>query len=409
MPLKAIQTLLRETIGLDIASIGEPAFRRAVATRLAARSLTASDDYLEYLLKTPNEIQDLIEAVVVPETWFFREPKAFATMVESAGKSVEAHPTRVLRLLSLPCSTGEEPYSMAMALLDAGFEASRFVIDAVDVSDRAVTQAIRGVYGRNSFRGDDLSFKARHFKAAPGGHHISEEVKSRVVFLRANMLEPDFIPGAALYDVIFCRNMLIYFDDAARKVAVAVLKRLLRDDGTIFVGPSEAGLMLDHGLASAKVPLAFAFRKALPTVPAPLGVPMMKVAPAPPPPMPNRMRKRGARVHVSPPPVSPTSDTETTLESIGRVADQGQLEEAGRACEAYLREREPTADALLLLGLIRDAAGNSADAGRYYRKALYLEPNHPQALAHLALLLEKEGDAKGARVMNERLRRREKG
>ena len=118
--------------------------------------------------------------------------------------------------------------------------------------------------------------------------------------------------------------------------------------------------MLDHGLASAKVPLAFAFRKALPAVPAPLGVPMMKAAPAPPPPMPNRMRKRGARVHVSPPPVSPTSDTETTLESIGRVADQGQLEEAGRACEAYLREREPTADALLLLGLIRDAAGNSA-------------------------------------------------
>lgn len=410
MPLKKIQGILSETIGLDAASIGDPAFRRAVATRLAALSLTSSDDYLEHLRKAPQEIQDLIEAVVVPETWFFREPKAFATMGEIVRRSIEARPARVFRLLSLPCSTGEEPYSMAMALLDAGIPPIQFRVDAVDVSERAIEQAMRGIYGRNSFRGDNLSFRERHFRTAADGHQVSPEAKSRVTFTRANMLDAAFMPGAAIYDIIFCRNMLIYFDDTARTAAAAILKRLLQDDGTIFVGPSEAGLMLDHGLVSAKVPLAFAFRKAVPVMPVthPLPAPPMVKAIPVPSPQTARKPKRGSRVHVGPAAAAPAAAPELRLENIGRIADQGKLEEAGRACEAYLREREPTADALLLFGLIRDAAGDSAEAARYYRKALYLEPHHPQALAHLALLLEKEGDAKGAKVMSERLRRQRK-
>ncbi len=332
-------------------------------------------------------------------------------MVEDARRWFEAHPIGVLRLLSLPCSTGEEPYSMAMALLDGGLPPSRFAIDAIDISQRAIEEGTRGRYGKNSFRGANLSFRARHFAATPEGHRISDAVRARVAFIRSNILDEDFLPGTARYDVVFCRNMLIYFDEAARNIAVGVLKRLLRDDGTIFVGPSEAGLMMDHGLASAGVPFAFAFRKAPATRPAPAAKPPVKAIQFNPPAI-HRGRKRNIDPQIvrpaSPQPAPPGADLDVSLEHIGQMADRGLLEEAGRACEAYLREREPTADALLLLGLIRDAAGDAASAIKFYRRALYLEPNHPQALAHLALLLEKEGDARGAKVMSERLRRQGK-
>ena len=288
--------MLSKAIGLDPSSIGKAAFSRAVRSRLVELSHGSIDVYRAHLQSTPAEIQNLIEAVVVPETWFFREPEAFATMVKHVGGRATKDPTAVLRLLSVPCSTGEEPYSIAMALIDAGYPPDRFRIDAVDVSARAVAQALRGIYRKNSFRGRDLAFRVRHFETTPEGAVVTDAVKSRVRFERANLLDVDFIPGQKLYDVIFCRNMLIYFDDAARDKAVAVLNRLLADDGIIFVGPSESGLMLDHDLATVKAPLAFAFRKSSSTKLKPIVPPHVNQFLAP---HSREVRRPSARVHHS--------------------------------------------------------------------------------------------------------------
>ena len=106
--------------------------------------------------------------MVVTETWFFREKQPFAALVRLVIEEwLPAHPTGRLRLLSVPCSSGEEPYSMAMALMDAGFPAARFEISAVDISARALAFAQRAIYGRNSFRGADLDFRTRHFRPCP--------------------------------------------------------------------------------------------------------------------------------------------------------------------------------------------------------------------------------------------------
>ncbi len=291
-----------------------------------------------------------------------------------------------------------------MALIDAGYPPDRFRIDAFDVSMRAIAQALRGIYRKNSFRGGNLAFRVRHFETTPDGAVVTDAVKSRVRFERANLLDVDFIPGQKLYDVIFCRNMLIYFDDAARDKAVAVLDRLLADDGIIFVGPSESGLMLDHDLATVKAPLAFAFRKSSSTKLKPIVPPHVNQFLAP---HSREVRRPSARVHhsLSAPVLPQVGNLALKIEEIGRMADRGLLEEAGRACDAYLRQSEPTADLLLLLGLVRDAAGNSDGAADCYRKALYLDSNHAQVLLHLALLLEKQGDIAGAKIMNDRLRR----
>src|SRR6185503_2724728 len=166
-----------------------------------------------------------------------------------------------LRLLSVPSSTGEEPYSMAMALLDAGVPSARFQIDAMDVSLHALERAAAAVYGRNSFRGTGTLGRDHHFEAAPRGRRVCQRVRRQVRFRHGNLLACPFVPPRDRFDIIFCRNLLIYFDRATQDRTIEQLGALLKPDGLLFVGSSEGGLTLSHGYVSAKLPMAFAFRR----------------------------------------------------------------------------------------------------------------------------------------------------
>src|SRR5580658_10121342 len=130
MAVTDFERLLNTSIGLDAGSVGASAIERAVQERLSAWALPDRHSYWERVRSGGAELQALIEEVVVAETWFFRDREAFA-MLAGIGhaKWLRASPDGVLRLLSLPSSTGEEPYTMAMALLDTGVPADRFWID----------------------------------------------------------------------------------------------------------------------------------------------------------------------------------------------------------------------------------------------------------------------------------------
>jgi chemotaxis protein methyltransferase WspC len=310
-----------------------------------------------------------------------------------------AHPEGVLRLLSLPCSTGEEPYTMAMALIEAGFPAGRFRIDAFDISEKVIGHAREGVYGRNSFRGTDLAFRDRFFEAVGNGHRLSAAVRENVQFAQGNLMDPMFGQSAE-YDIVFCRNLLIYFDAADQARAVATLRRMLAADGMFFVGHSESGILIDKGFESARIPLAFAFRRAV-ARPATVTPPVKPVAMPRPRPSPVAPRPRAAVARPAPTP----NRTVAELPAIQRLADQGRLAEAETACEAYIGWHGPSAEALYLLGVICDAAGQQARAADCYRKVLYLDPFHHEALNHLALLLERRGDVAGARRLTARTAR----
>src|SRR6266566_4795763 len=297
MILDEFEKLLKQTMGLDAASIGISAIERAVQTRLSACQLRDAQAYWDHLHASKTELQELIETVVVPETWFFRDREAFAAMTRLTYEEwLRTHVDGNLSLLSLPCSTGEEPYSMAMALLDAGFLASRFRIDAVDISTRVLAYAERAAYGKNSFRGNDLGFRDRHFQADGDGYRVSDAVRRQVRFQQGNLFDNHFLPGAEIYDYIFCRNVLIYFDRATQDRAIQVLTRLLTATGVLFVGPSETGLLLSHDYVSVKVPLAFGFRKAEKSV---------SIAPAPAAKAPSV--KKSARAQVQTPAPTPKS------------------------------------------------------------------------------------------------------
>ena len=405
--MKRVESLLRNRIGLDSASVGSSLIERAVRLRMRELGVSKADDYLEALEVLPEEWNELIEAVVVTETWFFRDREPFPAFVKLVEQEwLPANPGKTLRILSVPCSTGEEPYSLAMALVDAGVPRNQFTIEAIDLSARALERAKRGLYGKNSFRGKALEFRARHFFETEAGFSLRKEICECVQFDRGNLLDANFFEGRAGYDFVFCRNLLIYFDRATQARALKQLHAILGPSGVLFVGPAEMPLISGQGFASANLPMAFACRKvAVTAAPAPARRDAPKKAPRPLPevsPKPvtpkEKPAAKPAATRLAPQPVS--NDLMTARE----LADAGKLDEAAALCEAHLKSNGPSAQGFYLLGLVRDAAGD-ANAIHCYRKALYLEPDHYETLLQLALLLEKNGEAEEARTLKRRAQR----
>jgi chemotaxis protein methyltransferase WspC len=395
-----VDRILKQTMGLDIASIGASALERAVRERQRECGVDDTLAYLDRVRASKDELQALIETIVVPETWFFRDREAFAALVRFVREEwLPTHADGCLRLLSLPCSTGEEPYSMAMALLDAHVPPSRFRIDAIDICGRSLAHARRGVYGKGSFRGDVAAYRERHFKPVAEGHSLCAAVRQQVNFQQGNLLHVGVLPGADIYDVIFCRNLLIYFDRETQDQAVSVLVRLLMPTGMLFAGSSESGVFVSHPLSPAKVPMAFAFRKGRSVeTPKPRAAVTSRHISSRRPIVSVTSSQPSAEVQPPPPP-------ESGAEEAVKLADQGHFAEASRCCETLLRQQGPSAQVFHVLGLVRDASGNAEDAAIYYRKALYLDPGHQDALVHLALLMEKQGLKSEAQTLWNRVRR----
>src|SRR5262249_55035918 len=145
------------------------------------------EDYWQRVRGSSDELQELIETVVIPETWFFRDVEAFTALVRLVTDEwLPSHGTAVLRVLSVPCSTGEEPYSLIMALLDGGLSRKEIKVNAVDISARALARARRGEYGPNSFRGKNLDFRDRYFRPTAKGYSVAEWLSEMVNFRQGN-------------------------------------------------------------------------------------------------------------------------------------------------------------------------------------------------------------------------------
>ncbi|AFY81052.1 CheR family methyltransferase [Oscillatoria acuminata] len=433
MVWNAIEQKLRKTIGLDPKTLGSQAIAKAVRYRMEVCGVENVATYLDIWLCSPQELQALIEETVVPETWFFREPESFEFLRRYVLFDwLPTHPEAILRLLSVPCSTGEEPYSLAMTLLDAGLPPSSFVIDAVDISQKAQIKAEQGLYREHSFRGNQLGFRHRYFQKTPHGYQLSAAVKETVNFIHGNLLEPLFLYGKPLYDIIFFRHLLIYLESDARDRALQVLNRLLSPTGVLLVGSAEAGPLIEKRFISLRHSMTFAYRKRQksdgtarffvpPNDPehstlsglqrSPPRTPSRFKPPSQPDPSPAQAPEaRSEHPHQSwaiapTAPSPPKRIPQSPLIQARHLADLGRLNEAAQLCETYISQHRTDANAYVLLGEILQGAGHYERAGQCWEKAIYLEPHHYEALMHLLLLKESHGDLTNACALRQRIQR----
>ena len=429
-----IQAILANRIGLDPAAVGPTVIPRAVRGRMSELGLADLDSYVSLLLGSEVELQALIEEVVVPESWFFRDEIPFRHFQDHVRSGWVANPARLpLRVLSIPCAGGEEPYSIVIALMETGLAARRYHVSAMDVSRRRLEIARCGIFSGNAFRGSDLSFRDRYFHRHTKGFEIDPALRAQVRFLQGSILDPDLLTGEPAFDVVFCRNLLIYLDAFARTRAMSTLDRLVASEGWLIIGHADRLSLsaIDPAFTMAGDHRAFTYRKTTarsssgpvaapaaenPTwrasqLPSPR-IPKLLTWQPPQPPggittsqvaedtqpradtrrIEGRESQESSQLHVG----TEVKRTGSLLDQASELANHGRWDEAVALCEQFMRQRGPIAAAYYLMGVIHQSGGNRAKGEECFQKAVYLDPGNDEALLALALSAERRGDTTAA-------------
>jgi len=238
--------LAHEKAGIHLKEGKETLVQARVAKRLRALGLNNPRDYIDYLEKdeTGEELILFLDVISTNFTNFFRESDHFDALAEEV-KRLTDEGRRRIRIWSAASSSGEEPYSMAITILEALDGASAdFRILATDISTRMLARAEEGIYAAARLEGVPKAYRCKYFERI--GRRGSEEesfrvrpaVRERVVYKRLNLAEPPF-PMQGPLDVVFCRNVMIYFDQPVRQRLISEIERLLAQGGLLCIGHSE--------------------------------------------------------------------------------------------------------------------------------------------------------------------------
>jgi chemotaxis protein methyltransferase CheR len=242
---RLLRDIVYEACGILVRDEMKFVLEHRLAQRLEALGLTdfsAYHRYLRYDLNRRAELEAAVEALTTHETYFFREPLQLSAFTDELLPRLEKEHTasKRLRLWSAGCSSGEEPYTLAMLILESGrFKDWDVEIFASDISKRVLQLARRAEYGPSALRSTPLRLAEKYFEKVGAKQKLKDEVREMVSFGQLNLIDPS---GASLVpraDVIFCRNVLIYFDAPARKRVVRTLYEKLNEGGYLLLGHAE--------------------------------------------------------------------------------------------------------------------------------------------------------------------------
>jgi len=203
--------------------------------------------FLQYDPRADTEFDQIYDLVTTNETYFFREPAQLAAFTEEIVPDILTRkPVKKIRIWSAGCSSGEEPYSIAMLLREAGwYEKAAFEIFASDINQAVLAKARRGQYRENAFRATEPSLRERYFtREADNSWRISDEIRNRISFGRLNLYDESRVSLLGHLDVVFCRNVIIYFDDASKRIVVTNFYNRLAEGGYLLLGHSESLISL---------------------------------------------------------------------------------------------------------------------------------------------------------------------
>lgn len=265
-----LRKIIHERSGIHVMEGKEYLLENRLANRLKVNNCKSFEEYDYFLRYEPggeNEITRMVECITTNETYFFREESHFAMLREEilpqliADKRTQGSPT--IRIWSAASSTGEEPYTIAILAEEMRRELSgvRVEILASDINDAVIQSALRGIYGSNTVRHVPPDIRMRYFQQDDNCYRLDERIKSRVRFARLNLVDEKGLRIAAGMDIIFCRNVLIYFDSAAKKKVVDSLYDSLLPGGYFFIGKSEALHDISRAFQPVKMRNGLAYRK----------------------------------------------------------------------------------------------------------------------------------------------------
>ncbi|HJV36093.1 protein-glutamate O-methyltransferase CheR [Geomonas sp.] len=252
---RLIRDLIYNHCGLYFDTDSKYLLDRRLLQRVSLHGLSGFREYYQFLKydrRKDEEISDIMDILTTNETYFFREAfqlKAFTDEILPELKQVKER-EKTLRIWSAGCSTGEEPYTIAMLMLEMNcFHGWRIEIVGSDISQRVVQHARKGVYTKSSFRCTEERYLHRYFTPVEGGYRINDEVRELVTITHMNLFDANRLALLGKMDVIFCRNVIIYFDEASKKRVIEAFHNTLRSGGYLLLGHSESLMNISTAFA----------------------------------------------------------------------------------------------------------------------------------------------------------------
>jgi len=245
-----IRGIVYDSAGIALSERKQALVCTRVSKRMRVLGLPDYETYLEYLEDNPDELVGLLDSISTNVTSFFREPHHFEFIAEEVAQWYSAGQRR-FRFWSAACSTGEEPYSLAMVLRETlpSLDVDARIL-ATDISTQALAACEHGVYGPKHMTPVPADLRKRWFVESEAGKEsvwrASKQLRDMIVFRRMNLSSPPF-PMKGPLDAVFCRNVMIYFDDPVRLRLLEEIRRLLKPGGYLVVGHAEslAGMIGD--------------------------------------------------------------------------------------------------------------------------------------------------------------------
>jgi chemotaxis protein methyltransferase CheR len=261
-----LRDLIAQRTGVYFSNDKRDLLADKLADLLAARGMTSYLDFyylLRYDADAPRHWRELTDHLAVPETYFWRQPdQVLAVARVLAPQHFARRPSTPFRIWSAACCTGEEPLSIVIALAEAGLlERYPFEILGSDASAAMLERARTGLYGERSFRALPPELRARYFRAESRGWRIDPALHCHVQWTMANLVDRADVAPLAAVDVVFCRNVLIYFaDDTVAQVA-RMLADVMPDDAHLCLGASESLTRTSTAFELVEVGGAFMYTK----------------------------------------------------------------------------------------------------------------------------------------------------
>lgn len=246
--------LLRQAIydrsGMWFSDASKYLLQKRLSARVRALNFDSFQKYyyfLQYDPRASSEYDQIFDSVTTNETYFFREPAQLAAFTdEIVPELLEKKTVKKIRIWSAGCSSGEEPYTIAMLLTEKGwYQKATFDIFASDINQQVLSKARKGVYRENAFRTTTPELRAKYFERdTETTWKLSDSIRNRVSFGRVNLYDEARVALLGQLDVIFCRNVIIYFDDASKRTVVSNFHGRLVDGGYLLLGHSESLISL---------------------------------------------------------------------------------------------------------------------------------------------------------------------
>jgi len=233
--LKQLSEIIYETTGIRIEEKKLGVLEVKLRIFMKKNGFNSVKEVIERIKRDKDLFEELIAAVTVNETYFFREREHFDILVEI----IKERKMRSVKILSLPCSTGEEPYSIAIYLEEHFGKNLGYEIIGVDIDKYAVLRAKEGVYHKKSLSRINSDIVNKYFWEKDGFYYIRPNIKKKVLFYVGNVLDYHFLKRLGLFDFVFCRNLFIYFDRPKKEEALRNIHAILKKGGYLFLAKTE--------------------------------------------------------------------------------------------------------------------------------------------------------------------------